>query len=392
MRAGSGGPATPDGGSGATTGAGGKGPAPTALVTGASGIVGANLVRELLSSGWRVRALVRPGPPRRALLGLPVEMVEGDVLNPGSLPAALEGVSVVFHAAARFTYDAPDPAEMERVAVDGSRNVIRAAGAAGVGRVVLTSSSVVFGSSPDRAPRTERSPFTPEDGSAYAISKVRQSRAARSEAEIHGVDLLEVCPTLALGPWDYRLAESNAILVNYLNDPYRSTFPGGCNVVSARDVARGHLMVALRGTPGEAYLVGGENLDWSELHTLTSGLCGTHGPLVTASHTGAYLAAAWGEMWSRFTGAPRTLTRDQVRMMGRWYWYDDAKVRALGYAPESASPVVAGALRWLLRTDHIRSDVRALLRWPEGEEARGPGSGTGVPPTPSPPTSSGAQA
>lgn len=360
--------------------------APTALVTGASGIVGANLVRELLADGWRVRALVRPGPPRRALLGLPVETIEGDVLDPRSLPAPLEGVSVVFHAAARFTYDAPDPGEMDRVAVDGTRNVIRAAAAAGVDRVVLTSSSVIFGSSPDRTPRTEESAFTTGDGSAYAVSKVRQSRVARSEAEACGVPLLEVCPTLALGAWDYRLAESSAILTNYLNDPYRSTFPGGGNVVSARDVARGHILVARRGTPGEAYLVGGENLDWSELHTLISGLCGTHGPLITASHTGAYLTAAWGEMMSRFTGAPRTLTRDQVRMMGRWYWYDDTKLRALGYVPEPASPVVSRALRWLLRTDHVRADVRAVLRWPEGEDVWVADSGAGPDSTPSPST------
>ncbi len=316
-----------------------------ALVTGASGVVGANLVRELLSSGWTVRTLVRPGPPRRALAGLRVEVAPGDVLDPGSLAAAAAGTDVVFHAAARFSYSAVPQAELERVAVEGTRNMIRAAAVAGAQRVVLTASSVVFGSSPRPQPRNEDSAFTQEDASGYAVSKVRQANAAFAAAAAEGIDLVAVCPTLTVGAWDYALAESNAIIVKYLNDPFRATFPGGCNVVSAVDVARGHRLIAEHGTPGRAYLVGAENMQWHDLHAEISTICGTHGPLTTATHTGAYLTAAWSETAARLTGAPPTVTRDEVKMMGRWYWYDDARARALGLSARHHACRAAGGDR-----------------------------------------------
>lgn len=332
-----------------------------ALVTGGSGVVGANLLRELVGAGWDVRALVRPGPPRRAFSGLPVTQVHGDVLDPPGLADACAGVDVVFHAAARFAYAGLDQAEMDAVAVGGTRNVVRAAAAAGVDRVVLTSSSVVFGSSAGPHPRTEGDPFTPDDASGYAISKLRQARAANETARTEGVDLVSACPTLTVGGWDYRLAQSNAALVKYLNDPWRTTFPGGCNVVSARDVARGHRLVAERGETGQSYILGSENLSWQDLHRLVSRLCGTHGPLVTTSHTGAYLAAAWSETASRLLGTEPALTRDEVRMMGRWYWYDDARARALGHRPAPAEDAVREALAWLLRSGHVREAVRATF-------------------------------
>jgi dihydroflavonol-4-reductase len=336
-----------------------------ALVTGGSGIVGANLVRALLADGWTVRALVRPGPPRRALAGLPIEVAPGDVLDPRSLSDGVSGIDVVFHAAARFSYDSSQQGEIERVAVEGTRNVVAAAASAKVSRIVLTSSSVVFGSSPSGAAdaRTEDSQFTPDDASSYAVSKVRQTSAAFSAAAAAArkVELVAVCPTLTVGAWDYGLSESNAIIVKYLNDPFRATFPGGGNIVSARDVARGHILVAKSGMSGCSYLLGAENMNWRELHAEISAICGTHGPLMTASHTTAYLTAAWAEWASRLTGAAPTLTRDEVKMMGRWYWYDDRRARALGYQPGSTRAALHEAIRWLLRTEHIRPDVRAAL-------------------------------
>jgi len=333
-----------------------------ALVTGGSGILGANLVRSLLAEGWEVRVLVRPGPPRRGLVGLPVELTPGDVLDPAALPPAVDGVDMVFHAAARFAYAGVHPSEMERVAVEGTRNVLAAAADAGVKRVVLTSSSVIFGSSAAPESRTEDDPLTPEDASAYARSKLRQWETALALSRSRGVDLVAVCPTLAVGGWDYGLSESNAVLVKYLNDPFRSTFPGGASLVSVGDVARGHILVAERGEGGTSYLLGADNLHWQEVHTEVSALCGTHGPLLTATHTGAYLTAAWSELAARFTGTPPALTRDEVRMMGRWYWYDHGRAAALGYRPASTREALLEALRWLLRTDHVRPEIRGFLK------------------------------
>lgn len=335
-----------------------------ALVTGASGIVGANIVRELLTQGWDVRALVRRGPPRRALGGLPVELAPGDVLDRTSVCAACTGVDVVFHCAARFAYGGVNAREQERVAVDGTRTVIDAAASAAVDRIVLTATSVIFGSSSTPEARTERSPFTADDASAYAVAKFRQATIAFATAADVGIDLVAACPTLTVGAWDYGLSESNAIIVKYLNDPFRTTFDGGCNIVSASDVAKGHLLVARQGVNGRSYLLGGTNLAWREVHTRIAALCGTTGPYTTATHTGAYLTAAWSELMAQGTGVSPALTRDEVRMMGRWYWYDASEACALGYRPGSVNDALRTAIAWLLRTDHVRPDVRAWLRVP----------------------------
>ena len=330
-----------------------------ALVTGGGGIVGANLVRELLRDGWEVRALVRPGRTYRALAGLAVDVVAGDVLNPASLRTAAAEVDVIFHAAARFAYWGVTPDELETVAVAGTRNVIDAAAVTHVRRVVLTSSSVIFGSAPGPVVRDETASFTQEDASPYAVSKLQQARAATKHALERKVDIVSVCPTLAVGSFDFGLSTSNAIITKYLNDPFRTTFAGGCNVVSARDVARAHVLVATLGESHQPYLAGSQNLSWRDLHTTVSRVCGTPGPLTTASHTAAYLTAAWCEAVASLTSTSPSLTRAESRMVGRYYWYDDAKVRALGYSPTSTADAIADAVQWLLRTEHLSPLVRS---------------------------------
>ncbi|MQA89734.1 MAG: NAD-dependent epimerase/dehydratase family protein [Gemmatimonas sp.] len=337
-----------------------------ALVTGATGVVGANLVRVLLSAGIEVRVLVRPGPPRRGLIGLPIDIRQGDVLDPPSVASAMGGVELVFHAAARFSYRETSRTELDRVAVDGTRNVVETAAEAGVGRIVVTSSSVIFGSSPVAEARSESSRLTLEDASGYAMSKVRQTSMAFATARTLGVDLVAACPALTVGAWDYRLAESNGALAKYLNDPFRTTFAGGCNIVAAEEVARAHMLLARNGVAGHAYLIGGENVGWPELHAEISALCRTYGPIVTASHTAAYLTAAWSELVSRGAGVQPALTRDEVKMMGRWYWYDDRRIRELGYRSSPLRSTLSGALRWLLRTEFVRPDVRTAIQFAGG--------------------------
>ena len=214
------------------------------LVTGATGIVGGNLVRALLGASHRVRVLVRPSSDLRSLQDLAVELFEGDVLDPTGLHAAAEGCKVVFHAAAVFSYWGHSADEQMDLAVRGTRNVLEAARKARVRRVVVTSSSVVLGSTARRQILDEATAIAEPEPSAYTLSKVCQEKAAFEIGAKLGLDVVAVCPTLVMGAFDYRLSPSNANIVNYLNDPFRSTFIGGCNIVSARDVAKGHIIAA----------------------------------------------------------------------------------------------------------------------------------------------------
>src|SRR5882724_154817 len=247
------------------------------LVTGASGIIGANLVRELLADGHEVRAFVRQKSDLRSLHDLEIQIVVGDVLQPDSLASAAEGCDLLFHAAAVFSYWSHTADELTKIAVEGTINTVQAARRTGVRRVVLTSSSVVLGSSDTaKVVRDEMGEFNETD--AYSIAKAKQERAGFAHAEKLGVELVAVCPTMSVGPYDYRLGPSNAIICAYLNDPFKVTFPGGINVVSVRDVARGHILLAESGRPGWRYVLGSENLEWSAVHRAISELCGIPGP------------------------------------------------------------------------------------------------------------------
>jgi len=328
-----------------------------ALVTGATGIVGSNLVRALLSASYEVRVLVRGNSDLRSLSNLAVERVEGDVLKPDTLTAAVGGCSVVFHAAAIFSYWGHSPDRQKDLAVRGTKNILEAAHRAGLKRAIVTSSSVVLGSRATKVILDETSKFDEPDPSAYTLSKVDQEKAAFEHGANLGMEVVAVCPTLAIGPYDYRLSPSNAYIVNYLNDPFRSTFIGGCNFVSARDVALGHIQAAERGQAGCRYVVGSENLLWQDVHALISELTGTFGPSVTLNHTASYLAALAVEASARLAGIRPTVTRDEAKMSGRFYWYTHDRIAALGYSPMPVRLALCEAIAWLLGRGYIADSV-----------------------------------
>lgn len=334
-----------------------------AFVTGANGLIGANLVRELIAQGAEVRAMTRVSSDVRAIDRLAVERVTGDVLDaPAMLAPLCSGCDVVFHTAAHFTYAGIGEDVLERTALAGTRNVIESAALAGVPRVVVTSSSVVFGSSATASVRDETA--QPGDDFVeppYVVSKIRQDALAAELGRTLGVEVIFVCPTMSVGPHATTLGPSNGVIVAYLNDPLRMTYPGGCNIVSVRDVARGHWLAAVRGAPGEHYLLGAENLTWVEIHAMVAGLCGVDTPRVEINHTAAYLAATYEELRAKLQRRAALTTRQQARMIGRFYWYSHAKAGALGYAPMPARAALAEACAWLAMSPHISREVRATM-------------------------------
>lgn len=348
-----------------------------ALVTGATGVVGANLVRELFREGWAVRALVRPNSDLRPLQGLEVETAQGDVLNRDSLDEAARGCDILFHAAAIFSYWSHRPEEVRKIAIDGTLNALHAAHRAGMRRVVLTSSTVVLGSDAEPRVRDESSRFNESD--FYSLAKRAQEETAFAHGAQLDLQVVAVCPGMCLGAYDYRLSPSNAIICAYLKDPWKTTWAGGCNLVSVQDVAKGHLLAALHGAPGQRYVLGGENLEWSAIHRMIAEFCGCEKPRLTANHTSAYLAATAQEIFSCITRQPPLSTRTQAKMVGRYYWYSHARASELGYRPVSGRAALARAVAWLLSTPHIPLTLRAGLRlnaevyaaWEEIEEAAG---------------------
>lgn len=333
-----------------------------ALITGANGLIGANLARELLYAGHEVRAMTRAGSDQRSLQRLPLATVTADVLEPASLATAMQGCEVVFHTAAAFTYWGWSPKQLETLAVEGTLNVIDAAHRAGVKRVVFTSSSIVLGSSSRPLVRDEHCELEDDDAPPYFIAKVNQERKAFEHAAALGIELVAICPTMSIGPHGYRLGPSNGIIISYLDDHFRSTYPGGCNIVAVDDIARALIIAAERGRAGERYIAGAENLEWPQLHRMISELCGLNGPYWKANHTSSFLAACAAELGARITRRAPLTTRAQARMVGRYYWYDHQKLAQLGFRPKPAREALATAISWLVASDHLSRQTRTTLK------------------------------
>lgn len=333
-----------------------------ALVTGANGLVGSHVVRELLKAGYAVRAMIRPTSNLRSLAGVEVETVYGDLFDPPSLQLAAQGCDLLFHTAAVFAYWGYSAEALNDIIVKGTRHVVEAAHSAGIQRMVLTSSSVVMGSSSKIRVRDEGYELHDPAAPPYFQAKALQEQTAMARSQELGLDLVAVCPTITVGPHDYHLVPSNAVIVNYLKDPLKATYPGGCNIVSVRDVAWGHRLAAEQGQPGERYLLGSENWEWSFIHRTISELCGVAPPRLMANHTSAYLTATAMEVMAKVTGQPPVSTRMQARTVGRFYWYSHDKMAALGYSPRPARQALAEAIAWLVTSPHIPQRLRHRLR------------------------------
>jgi len=335
-----------------------------ALVTGANGLIGANLVRDLLGRRVQVRGVVREHSDLAALTGLDIELYRADVSQHAAvLEEAARGCELVFHTALGFTYERRRAAELEAAALRGTENVLRAAYAAGARRVVLTSSSVVFGHSLGPVPRSESDQLADAAGeNPYVSAKIRQDALAFDVATAIGLEVVAVCPTVCVGPHGTALGPSNALIIAYLLDPFRLTFPGGGNVVSTTDVAAGHWLMSQHGTPGEQYILGSQNVTWQEMHTIIADLAGVEPPRVRLNHTLTYLAATGEEIRARISRRAPLTTGDQAAMAGRYYWYDDAKARRLGYQPSNARDALAKAISWLAMSPHVSRELRATLR------------------------------
>lgn len=342
-------------------------------ITGATGMVGAQVTRAALEAGHEVRAVTRDGPAASALSvgGRTVERVTAALTDRPSLAAALTGCDALVHCAAVYAFGAARAAEVEHVNVDGTQAVIEAAADAGLARVVVTSSSVTCGSSSIPRTRSEADRLGAEPVPAYYASKVAQEEVALETAQRRGIPVVLALPTVILGGPFTRLAPSNAIVLRYLLDPTRSTYPGGCNVVDARDVGSGHVTLLERGIAGERYLLGGEDVTWRMLHTVVADLAGLPGPFAEMTAGSAWAVSAGAELWARATGTQPLSTRDEAQTVGRYYWYSSAKAHQLGYAGRPARAAVAASLAWLTISSDLPGWAREGLRLhPEVRAAR----------------------
>ena len=332
-----------------------------ALVTGGTGFIGANVVRELIAAGATVRVLARPGGERRALAGLEVEVVDGDLLDARSVQCAIHGVRAVYHVAADYRLWTADPAALYRTNVDGTRGVLQAAGEAGVKRVVHTSSVGALGIPGDGRPGTESTPVTLADMVGdYKRSKFLAEQVALEFAR-RGLPVVVVNPSAPVGPWDVKPTPTGQMVVDFMRGRMVASLDTGLNVVHVRDVARGHLLAAERGTPGERYILGHRDLALAEIFGMLAELTGRRPPRFRVPYAMAWLGAACCESLARVTGRPPAVPLTAVRMARKRMYFSPARaVRELGLPQTDVREALADAVAWFEAHGYARGRVAAL--------------------------------
>ena len=320
------------------------------LVTGATGHIGNVLVRDLVSQGRRVRALVMPGEDRRHLLDLPIEIIEGNVLDPKTLQRAMQGVEVVFHLAGVISILPGKNEKVRQINVEGTRNVLAAARECGVRRVVYTSSIHALKRVPEGILMDEQLPFDPNNPvGAYDRSKAEASLLVLESIRLFGQDAVIVCPTGVIGPFDFLGSEMGALISSWLKHGISLVVEGAYDFVDVRDVARGMILAAERGQTGKVYILSGEQVEINSLQELVRTRAGIKPQSVKVPYKLALFFAGFTPLYCRLTGSKPRFTRySLVTVTGNSTISSARAQQELGYNPRSLAESVRDTVNWFL--------------------------------------------
>lgn len=312
------------------------------LVTGATGFIGSHLARALAGRGDELRLLIRTDTSADHLDPLEFDRVNGDVTDRRAVRRAVGGVDRVFHVAGSTSMRRGRGAHVLEVNVGGTRLVCEEALAAGVERVVFTSSASALGPAPPRGRADETQEFP---AVARGIPYVHSKHEAEAEAlrvAAHGLEVVIVNPTFVLGPDDPK-GTSMDLVRRFLLRRIPMYVDGGLNVSDVRDVAAGHLLADEKGAPGERYILAGRNFSLQRLFADLSRISGVPAPSLKVPASVAVTAA---EAVERF-GLPLAVSVDETRSAAMWWTYSGAKAkRELGYTARSHEETLTEAVEW----------------------------------------------
>ena len=318
-----------------------------ALVTGATGFVGAAVAKALCSAGWQVRALARKSSDRSNLRNMTVEIVEGDLADAASLERALAECAALFHVAADYRLGARDPKSLYRTNVDGTRRILTAARTAGVGRVVYTSSVATIGIPANASPGDETTSVSLGDMIGhYKRSKYLAEEVAR-EAARSGMSVVIVNPSTPVGPGDIKPTPTGRLVLDAAAGKMPAYVDTGLNIVHVDDVAAGHLLAYERGRSGERYILGGQDMTLQEMLGVIAVLVGRKPPAIRLPYAAILPIAYVAEAFARLSGRTGRITLEGVRMSRKRMYFSSGKaVSELGYRFRPAVEAFADAVYW----------------------------------------------
>ncbi len=340
------------------------------LVTGATGFVGARLVRRLVDDGHHVKAMVRASSSLQMLRDLPaerLEIVEGDVLMGHTVFRALAGCDRMFHVATLTKFWDPTPGLIEQTAARGTELVMEMAKKRRVSRVVFTSSVATLGVLPREGEMDETQELELSDPAEYVRGKHRAEQIALSAAA-HDLEVVAVQPGSIFGPGDWKPTPGGRGVLEFIG--WRAPlidFPvlgGGINGVDVDDVVDGHVRAMERGRSGERYILGGENVTYEQLFNMLAEVTGLPSPGGRLSRGTAELVGKLLELRARLTGREPDFTSHEVRNFGDAYsWVTSKKAEdELGYTHRPLRRALGRAVQWYLANGYVKPADVARVR------------------------------
>jgi len=324
-------------------------------VTGASGHLGANLVRELVRRGYEVVALVRQ--TSIALDGLDVIRVNGNLSDQQSLAMAFKNVDQVYHLGAYISMQPGDNEKLQSINVEGTRNVLEACQSEGVSTLIYFSTIHALDQRPLDQPVTEENPLIGNRkgrGGAYEHSKMQADRLVR-EHNSHSLSTRIIYPTAALGPHDFNLSLFGQVILKLAKGRLPALVAGGYDWVDARDVVWGAVEAAEKGTDSDRYILSGHYINISEVASVIADLTGIAAPRFTSPAWLATLSVPLMGAWARIHGEVPVYTRDSLAALSANKFMSHARAaERLGYQPRSFRESMWDTLQFYSKQNHLK--------------------------------------
>ncbi|CCO25470.1 hopanoid-associated sugar epimerase [Maridesulfovibrio hydrothermalis] len=319
------------------------------LVTGATGLIGSNLVPVLIEQGFKVRALVRDPARAKKILSDPVEIFAGDLNNSEAMAQALEGCDYLFHLAADYRLWVPDPETMYRTNVEGTKLLMEKALEAAVERIVYTSSVCVLGTGNDETATDEDAKSSIEDMiSPYKKTKFQAEEVVSRMVREQGLPAVIVNPSTPVGPGDSRPTPTGTMILNTARNGGLFYADTGLNIAHVEDIAKGHLLALQKGTIGRRYILGGDNLPLKDIFEMTARTTKKAGPKFKVPSSIMYPVGFVGELMARIGLIKEPVaTMDSIRMAAKKMYYSSQRAeKELGYPHRPAIDAINDSVDW----------------------------------------------
>jgi dihydroflavonol-4-reductase len=333
------------------------------LVTGATGLLGNNVVRELLVRGQAVRVLVRESSNARSLAKLDVEHVVGAVTDREAVKRAVYGAGQIIHCAGHVHIGWGDIDAHRQINVEGTRNIAEAARAEG-SKLVCVSSVNALGLGSKQKPATESHAEPGIIPCGYVVSKRESDEMIAREIE-KGLRAVTVYPGFMLGPWDWKPSSGRLLLA--LATLFTPFYPlGGCSVADSRDVASGVLAAMNRAKVGSRYILAGANMSYKQIFDLMTSVTGAKGPTLPLGPVNRWIGGAWGDAYYRITGKEPEVNSATVRLSTQYHYFSSKRAEdELQYTVRAARETVESAWKWFCDYGYVPTPKLKKLRIPD---------------------------